>query len=59
MRVSNVEPPALASLKVALRDIEDRIADQDEAGALRIVTQTVDQHDRADQAEKDAAATRS
>jgi FlaA1/EpsC-like NDP-sugar epimerase len=59
MRVSNLEPPALASLKVALRDIEDRIADQDEAGALRIVMETVDEHDRADQAGSDAAAARS
>jgi len=30
MRVSSTEPPALASLKVALREIEDRIAGQDE-----------------------------
>ena len=59
MRVSNVEPPALASLKVALREIEDRIANQDELGALQIVTQTVHDHDQADQAASGAAATRS
>ena len=59
MRVSNVEPPALASLRVALREIEARIADQDEAGALQIVMRTVDAHDRADEAGSDLAATRS
>ena len=59
MRVSNTEPPALASLKVAQREIEDRIADQDESGALQIVMRTVDAHDRADEAGSDLAATRS
>ena len=59
MRVSNTEPPALASLKVALREIEDRIADQDESGALQIVMRTVDAHDRADDAGSDLAATQS
>jgi FlaA1/EpsC-like NDP-sugar epimerase len=59
MRVSNVEPPALASLRVALREIEARIADQDEAGALEIVMRTVDAHDRTDEAGSDLAATRS
>ena len=57
MRVSNAEPPALASLKVTLREIEARIADQDEAGALRIVVETVEAHDRAAQSGSDLAAT--
>jgi FlaA1/EpsC-like NDP-sugar epimerase len=59
MRVSNVEPPPLASLRVALREIEGRIADQDEAGAMQIVMRTVDAYDRTDEAGSGLAATRS
>jgi FlaA1/EpsC-like NDP-sugar epimerase len=49
LRVTNVDPPALSSLQVVLRSLEQRVGAQDEQGALDILERAVDTHDRAAQ----------
>src|SRR5437867_10590641 len=47
LRVTNTDVPAVASLRVVVRTLEDLIGAQDQAGALKLVMNTVVQHDRS------------